>query len=106
MSFQSRLANLEPVETCATLESAAWERYWDGFDLATSSTAGRYTGALYLLGYVVEIVLKIVESGDAVLTMGARDPGLPVLARRILAELEQRSPAPRPEPDGGNPRST
>jgi hypothetical protein len=59
MSFQRRLANLEPVETCATLESAAWERYWDGFDLATSSAAGRYTGALYLLGYVVEIILKI-----------------------------------------------
>ena len=59
MSFQNRLALLEPAETCETLESAAWERYWDGFDLATSSTDGRYTGALYLLGYVVEIMLKI-----------------------------------------------
>lgn len=59
MSFQDRLALLEPAETCATLESAAWERYWDGFDLATSSADGRYTGALYLLGYVVEIILKI-----------------------------------------------
>lgn len=59
MSFQNRLAILEPVETCETMEFAAWERYWDGFELATSSTDGRNTGALYLLGYVAEIILKI-----------------------------------------------
>jgi hypothetical protein len=50
---------LEPAETCETLESAAWERYWDGFELATQQTQDRPTGALYLLGYVVEVVLKV-----------------------------------------------
>jgi hypothetical protein len=50
MSFQDRLVKLEPTETCETLESAAWERYWDGFELATQQTQDRTTGALYLLG--------------------------------------------------------
>jgi hypothetical protein len=59
MSYQDRLLRLEPVETCETLESAAWERYWDGFELATQQTQDRTTGALYLLGYVVEVVLKV-----------------------------------------------
>jgi hypothetical protein len=59
MNFQKRLLLLEPAETCETLELAAWERFWDGCDLATSPTDGRNTGALYLFGYVVEIVLKI-----------------------------------------------
>lgn len=59
MSFQDRLVKLEPTETCETLESAAWQRYWDGFELATQQTQDRTTGALYLLGYVVEFVLKV-----------------------------------------------
>jgi len=37
-----------------------------------------------------EMLASGVESGDAVLTMGARDPDLPALAKRILAELRKR----------------
>ena len=58
MGFQTRLNTLEPVETWPTLEQAAWERYWDGLELA-AGTGGRDTGSLYLLGYVVEMVLKV-----------------------------------------------
>jgi hypothetical protein len=58
MSFQSRLQVLEPVETWPSLHSAAQERYWDGVDLATSPET-RGTAAIYLLGYVAEILLKV-----------------------------------------------
>jgi hypothetical protein len=58
MTFQARLHVLEPVETWPTLHSAALERFWDGLDLATSA-APRRTAAIYLLGYVAEILLKM-----------------------------------------------
>lgn len=58
MGFQSRLALLEPAETWPSMESAAWERFWDALELLTG-TEKRNTGSLYLLGYVVEITLKV-----------------------------------------------
>ena len=39
------------------MKSAAEQRYWDGLALALAS-AGSETGALYLLGYVAEMLLK------------------------------------------------
>ena len=58
MPFLNRLSILEPVESWSTLHAAAEERFWDGFDLATSE-AGRHTGAIYLFGYVAEMLLKV-----------------------------------------------
>ena len=58
MSFQDRLQMLEPIETWPSLYSAALERYWDGIDLATSPEARR-TAAIYLMGYVAEMLLKV-----------------------------------------------
>jgi hypothetical protein len=58
MSFLARLALLEPEETCPRLQAAAMERFWDGFDLATSKDERRLA-AVYLLGYVVEVFLKV-----------------------------------------------
>ena len=58
MAFLDRLRVLEPFESCPRLLQAAEERFWDGFDLATG-TAQRYTGAVYILGYVVEMLLKV-----------------------------------------------
>jgi len=46
------------METWPSLHRAAMERYWDGVDLATS-TEVRRTAAIYLLGYVTEILLKV-----------------------------------------------
>ncbi len=39
------------------MELAAEQRYWDGLTLAHADT-GNETGALYLLGYVAEMLLK------------------------------------------------
>ena len=39
------------------MELAAEQRYWDGLALALADT-GNETGALYLLGYVAEMLLK------------------------------------------------
>lgn len=58
MTFQARLQVLEPVETWPGLHSAVQERFWDGFELATSAQA-RHAGAIYLLGYVAEMLLKV-----------------------------------------------
>jgi len=58
MSLQARLRVLEPTETWPSLYNAARERFWDGVDLATSLEARR-TGAIYLLGYVAEMLLKV-----------------------------------------------
>jgi hypothetical protein len=58
MSLLRRPDLLEPVETWSTLHAAAEARFWDGLDLATSE-AGRHTGAIYVLGYVAEMVLKV-----------------------------------------------
>ena len=57
MPFLTRLATLEPFETWLNMEQAAEQRYWDGMALATSDT-GHETGAVYLLGYTAEILLK------------------------------------------------
>ncbi|MBV9850416.1 MAG: hypothetical protein JO250_12135 [Armatimonadetes bacterium] len=56
MPFLTRLAALEPDETWPGMEQAAEQRYWDGLVLATD--AGHEAGAIYLLGYVAEILLK------------------------------------------------
>lgn len=58
MGLKDRLAQLEPQETWPQLHDAAIERYWDGFALATGPD-NRRTGAIYLLGYVAEILLKV-----------------------------------------------
>lgn len=57
MSFRTRLALAQPFETWPQMELAAEQRYWDGLTLALGE-AGSETGALYLLGYVVEMLLK------------------------------------------------
>lgn len=59
MSLIQRLSTLEPDETCDSLFAAALERYWDGLTLATEATGNRSLGAIYLLGYVAEVYLKV-----------------------------------------------
>jgi hypothetical protein len=45
------------VETWKDLELAAAERLWDGVSIAVTRS-GRDVGALYLFGYVAEMILK------------------------------------------------
>jgi len=54
MSLRARLST---VETCGSFRTAAEERFWDGFALATEC-GDRRMGAIYLFGYVAEILLK------------------------------------------------
>lgn len=55
MSLISRISGFD---TWAELERAAEERYWDGMALATDPE-GRHCGAVYLWGYVAEMLLKV-----------------------------------------------
>lgn len=57
MTFLTRLAALEPYETWPGMELAAEARFWDGLALVTGD-AGHETVAIYLLGYVTEMLLK------------------------------------------------
>ena len=43
-------------ETIQDMESAAEDRYWEGWELAVQ---GHHVGAIYVLGYVAEMLLKI-----------------------------------------------
>jgi hypothetical protein len=50
-------ALLSPAnETLQDMESAAEDRFWEGWELATQS---RHIGALYVWGYVAEMLLKV-----------------------------------------------
>jgi hypothetical protein len=51
------LSRLPQAETWPELERAAEQRFWDGLTLATAAERDE-TGAVYFLGYVVEILLK------------------------------------------------
>jgi len=55
MTLISRVSNFD---TWAELQRAADERYWDGMSLATDPE-DRRCGALYLWGYVAEMLLKV-----------------------------------------------
>lgn len=55
MSFVQRSATLQPADTWAGFELAASERYLDGLALHFQ---GQRTGAIYLWGYVAEMLLK------------------------------------------------
>lgn len=57
MSFQSRLALVQSFETWPLMELAAGQWYWSGLMLALAGP-GSETSALYLLGYVAEMLLK------------------------------------------------
>lgn len=57
MPFRSRLALKQPFETWPLMELAGEQRYWDSLALALADS-GNETGALYLLGYVAEMLLK------------------------------------------------
>src|SRR5205085_11501029 len=46
-------------KTWPELEEAAEQRFWDGFVLAAGSEP-RPTGAIYVLGYVAELVLLVM----------------------------------------------
>jgi len=58
MGLVARLSNEEPAETWAVLHRAAEERFRDGMELATGHWE-RLTGAIYLFGYVAEMILKV-----------------------------------------------
>lgn len=49
---------IEPFDTWPGMESAMYERYWDALELAIAPDQ-RATGAVYLCGYCVEMLLKI-----------------------------------------------
>ncbi len=57
MPFLTRLAIAEPFETWPGMEQAATQRFWDSLALATAE-AGHEAAAIYLLGYVAEMLLK------------------------------------------------
>jgi hypothetical protein len=57
MSLTARRRLALPHETWPNMRAAAEERYWDAMTLAVSGS-GRATGAVYLFGYVAEILLK------------------------------------------------
>ncbi len=57
MSFLTRLSVAEPYETWSGMEQAATQRFWDALALATAE-AGHEAGAVYLLGYVAEMLIK------------------------------------------------
>ena len=57
MSFLTRLAASEPMETWPRMRLAADRRLWDSLTLALGGS-GCETGAIYLLGYVAEMLLK------------------------------------------------
>jgi hypothetical protein len=58
MSFVARVQSIEAWDTWRGMESAADERFWDGVSLAKGDQPRR-AGAIYLLGYVAEMVLKV-----------------------------------------------
>lgn len=63
MPLLKRLQQLEPIETRRTMEWAAEERFYDGLDLATGRE-GRRMGAIYLFGYVAEMLLKAASARE------------------------------------------
>jgi hypothetical protein len=57
VAFVPIRALLSPFnETLQDMESAADDRFWEGLELATQ---GRLLGALYVWGYVAEMLLKV-----------------------------------------------
>ena len=57
MTLLTRLTIAEPVETWPGMKQAAERRLWDGLILALGGP-GYETGAIYLMGYVAEMLLK------------------------------------------------
>jgi len=57
LGLLARLNVAESFETWPTMERAAEARFWDGMVLAIDAS-DHSTGAVYLLGYVVEMLLK------------------------------------------------
>lgn len=68
--FWPRATAIEPDDTVAVFERAAEVRYYDGQELLGSP--GRLAGAVYLLGYCVELVLK--TSYCKLVGIGPSDP--------------------------------
>jgi len=65
-----RLLLSSTPETLQDMETAAEDRYWEGWELATQ---GLHVGAIYILGYAAEMLLKVssfrvdgVHPGDPV----------------------------------------
>ncbi len=58
MPFWNRVKDLEPFDTWGAMEAALSERFFDGLSLAVGRD-NRLTGAIYLLGYTVEMILKV-----------------------------------------------
>jgi len=50
------LNRIEPHDSVREMEAAGIDRYWDGLACALE---GRYFGACYLLGYAIEMTLKV-----------------------------------------------
>ena len=65
------------------MELAAEQRYWDSLTLALTGT-GVETGAVYLLGYAVEVLLKTAYFRVVSVPSG-QDIGSPLLAARRSA---------------------
>jgi len=57
LTLLARLAVAEPVETWPGMRQAAETRFWDGLALAAGES-DHAAGAVYLLGYVAEMLLK------------------------------------------------
>ena len=50
------LDRIAPYDSIREMEIAGVDRYWDGL---TCALDGRYFGACYLLGYAIEMTLKV-----------------------------------------------
>lgn len=57
MPYVARRRALEPFDTWRSMKAGAEARYWDGLALAVAG-ASREAGAVYLFGYVAEMLLK------------------------------------------------
>jgi hypothetical protein len=80
-----RATQLEPDDTIGVFERAAEHRYYDGQELLGSGH--RYAGSIYLLGYWVELVLKV-----AYCRMVGVGPADPIWRRiNVLTGLAPRS---------------
>src|SRR5437016_4276672 len=80
MAINDRLSR---HDTWSELERAAISRYWDGLALALGE-AGHRTGAIYLLGYVAEMLIKTayyrVRCIDALVNLQDELRGMPARA--------------------------
>lgn len=82
MGLVARRRVVEPYETWPNMKAAAETRLWDALTLAAGDTE-RGAGAIYLMGYVAEILLKTAYCEFA--KLAPNDPVYPFLRASAAA---------------------